>query len=155
MDLELIAMHLFYGRTLERLPEGATFRNARFFAGAEANVERVTLDGDLPEIGGAYEAAGVPVERVGPIEAVEPVVAPAFTPAADPGSVEIPDDWRDLAWQPLRRLASNFSAVLNKAEATAAIEGELARRAAEAEPEANVASAEPQEAAVTDEPLTE
>lgn len=128
-------MHLFYSRTAGLLPDGAIFRNVRFFAGAEEGASLVTVEGDHPEVADAYEAAGVPVERIGVAEPAPQRDAPPFAPNPDAGSVEIPDDWRDLSWQPLRKLAAQIApVVLNKADATAAIEGEIKRRAATPEP---------------------
>jgi hypothetical protein len=126
-------MHLFYARNLERRPDGATFRNARHFTGLEAGGTEVTVDAEFDGIAEAYRAAGVPVTLVGgSVEAPAVETKPAFAVLSDEerAAIEIPDDWSGLPWPQLRRLAQGFSAepVLNKAQATAAVEAELARR---------------------------
>lgn len=130
-------MHLFYGQTRHPEAEGVEFRNARFFAGAEEGVTKVLLAGDYPEIVRAYVKAGVEVSRV---DALVVEGSAADLPPHEPGAVVIPDDWRDLPWTQkageggttLRALASAISdaPVINKADAAAVIEGELARREA-------------------------
>lgn len=65
--------------------------------------------------------------------ALEPRVQRSAAPDPDrPGAyIKIPENWQGLAWPKLLQLASNFSRVrlMNKLEATDAIEAELARRA--------------------------
>lgn len=70
------------------------------------------------------------------IEVVPKVSGTAKTPTpetdATRATVEIPGNWRDLSWQDRRSLASKFSPdpIHNGEEANAAIEAELAKRAA-------------------------
>lgn len=125
-------MRLFYSQT-ERPTDGAEYRNPRFFGEIEAGVEAVTVHGEWPEIVLAYVAAGVPVQIVG----AETPSSPA-PPAAPLPLARIPDRWRDLPWVgkagglTLRAVAEMVSGmrVINKAQAVAAIEAELARREA-------------------------
>jgi hypothetical protein len=148
-------VRLFYSRSGE-LPDGFARRNPRHFGGAaEPNVERVLIDGDWPAVTEAYVAAGVPVEQLVPADA--PAPAPvvenptrfSLSPEAR-AEVEIPDAWRELPWvgpsdaMTLRSLGARLSdkPVLNKAQAAAAIEAELQRRAA-APPQADEGPAEP------------
>jgi hypothetical protein len=65
-----------------------------------------------------------------PIIREQKAVAPAQN-AAEAHAVDIPADWRGLRWARLLHLASQFSSgrLMNKPEAEAAIEAELARRA--------------------------
>ena len=136
-------MEIVYGRSRHPLADGKTFRNARFFDAPEAGATRVYLLDDAPEIAAAYERLGVEVVHASPPRALrEPTQAPeSLTPAvadAARAAIYIPDDWADLPWSrptedrdlTLRGLAAMFSSepVLNKAEAKAAIEAELARR---------------------------
>lgn len=67
-------------------------------------------------------AAEPPVPRAAPAEVIDPGRVGAH--------VQIPEDWQTLTWPKLLSLASNFSMVrlMNKAEATDAIEAELGRR---------------------------
>lgn len=136
-------MELVYGRERHPLAQGRAFRNARFFDGPEEGATKVYLIGDLPMIAAAYAAIGVEVVHADAPAPPRPALAApaALTPVAptdERGEIYIPDDWADLPWAKpaegrdltLRGLAAMFSAepVLNKAEAKAAIEAELARR---------------------------
>jgi hypothetical protein len=138
-------MELVYAREAQTLKGGQAQRNPRFFTGPEDGVSRVVLVGDWPDIRAAYENLGIPVERLDASEAerqasnIPLAPAPARPAAEDPGSVVIPEGWEALPWSKpgedgltLRGLASSVSPapVLNKAEATAAIEAELIRRGA-------------------------
>lgn len=96
--------------------------------------------------------ARVPVKPAAPIataSAQKP--APAATPhtANDPppGSVEIPDNWRDLPWAARLSMASDVSPnpVKTKEEVSAAIEGELARRASKASDGSPTGETKPQQ----------
>lgn len=127
-----------YSQGLHPLMQERIYRNPRHFAGAEAGFSHVYVVGDHPEVVAAYEAAGVPVTWTGVAEVtpgLSAVPVPArFTAVEDPTEVDIPDDWRDLGWPALRRLAQAFSAepVLNKPMAIAAVEAELIGREGEA-----------------------
>lgn len=121
---------LAYGRSLVPGMEGKAFRNARFFVAPEEGVTAVWVDGDHPAIQSAYEALGVKVLRLDATPAVP--AAPEVVQPVEP--VFIPADWRELGWsQPdergltLRSLASQVSetAIINKAQAVAAIEAYL------------------------------
>ena len=117
------------------------FINPRFFSTPRAGVTKVFLVGDWPKIEAAYKALGVPVERLDVAPAAKPSPAAAMplptVPEAERAAVAIPEDWRDLSWPQIRSLAAQFASepVLNKADAVAAVEAELARRALEAEAE--------------------
>lgn len=143
-------IELIYSQQATDFIPGRAYSNPRFFTSPRSGVSKVFLVGDWPNIRAAYENLGIPVERLDASAAGRQVSniplapAPARATAEDPGSVVIPEGWEALPWSKpgpdgltLRGLASSISPVpvLNKAEATAAIEAELARRAP-AEPEA-------------------
>jgi hypothetical protein len=136
-------VEIVYGRSRHPLADGKTFRNARFFDGPVDGATRVYLLEEAPEIAAAYERIGVEVVHVtARADPKPPAQAPvSLTPAVaddERGAIYIPDDWAALPWSrptedrdlTLRGLSAMFSAepVLNKAEAKAAIEAELARR---------------------------
>ena len=81
-------------------------------------------------------AAGQPAAPAVEPPAPDPAPETAAPPAAEqPAAVEqvaIPENWADLPWAELKLLAANFAAekVKSKEDAKAAIEAELARRAA-------------------------
>lgn len=119
---------LVYSQT--RQPDGRKQLNPRFFDGPVDGASTVYLDGDWPRIAEAYERKGVKVLRLD----AAPVLAPAETEIQEREPVFIPADWRELGWsQPdergltLRSLASQVSetAIINKAQAVAAIEAYL------------------------------
>lgn len=125
-------MKIFYGKANDLLPDGFTFRNARFFENVMPDAKEVVIDGDYPEIEEAYRGADVPVSR---IDKVAPVYTPAPGSAGASDVVSIPADWRNLPWtQPdergltLRGLASDVSTetIRSKEDAFAAIEAYLA-----------------------------
>lgn len=131
-------MELVYSRERRTMKEGQSFRNPRFFNGAEEGVTKVLLDGDYPAISRAYAAAGVEVLRTDPLEVAGP--KGAALPPHEPGAIVIPENWRDLPWTQrtaddvsLRKLASAISdaPITNKTDAIAAVEAELERRAGE------------------------
>lgn len=133
-DIELI-----YSQQDSGFVQGRAYSNPRFFSTPRSGVSKVFIVGEWPNIVEAYTALGVPVERLdGPLEAPPaPAAKPATGQAEDPGSVVIPDDWKDLAWSKpneaglsLRGLASQLSPtpILNKEHAYAAIQNELYRR---------------------------
>ncbi|HET9160471.1 MAG TPA: hypothetical protein VFN88_07645 [Caulobacteraceae bacterium] len=133
---------LVYSRQKSDFVEGRAYANPRFFSRPREGVTKVLLVGDWPAIEAAYKALGVSVERVDAsavTAGVEPIVvkeAKALTPTVPEGErseVDIPDDWKDMKWFALRGLASKFAdaPVLNKADAVAAIEAEISRRASE------------------------
>lgn len=148
-------IELYYSRQKSDFIEGRAYSNPRFFSGPRQGVTKVYLDGDWPKIEAAYRTLGVPVERIDPeaMVAVDKKAPPPGVksivptiPEDERSAIYIPDDWRDLGWTKptegrditLRGLAAMFSAepVLNKAQATAAIEAELERRT-NAEPAAS------------------
>lgn len=137
---------ILYAQTRHPMAAGRTQLNPRFFAATIEGATRVLILGDWPKIRAAYEALGVPVERLDEEAAIaSPTVFEAAealvqaVPADERASVYIPDDWRELGWTrpsegrdlTLRGLAAMFSdaPVLNKAQAVEAIEAELERRA--------------------------
>jgi hypothetical protein len=133
-------MDLVYGRTLRPEMEGKAFRNARFFTAPEEKASTVYLDGDYPQIESAYLAKGVKVLH---LDAALPLPAVFHQrPAGDvtEEKVFIPADWRELPWsQPDERgltllgVAKDVGAtgVINKAQATEAIEAYLAGETAD------------------------
>ena len=139
------SIEIIYSQQATDFIPGRAYSNPRFFSSPRSGVSKVFLVGDWPDIRAAYENLGVPVERLDASEAerqasnIPLAPAPVRPAAEDPGSVVIPEGWEALPWSKpgddgltLRGLASSVSPapVLNKAEATAAIEAELARRAA-------------------------
>lgn len=136
-------IELIYSQQATDFIPGRAYSNPRFFTSPRSGVSKVFLVGDWPDIRAAYENLGVPVERLDASEAerqasnIPLAPAPDRPAAEDPGSVVIPEGWEALPWSKpgadgltLRGLASSVSPapVLNKAEATAAINLELARR---------------------------
>jgi hypothetical protein len=73
-------MKIFYTRSNKKVPNGFTFRNARFFDTPEPGVTEIHLDGHYPDIEAAYKAAdkSIKVIQGGPDAARK--LAPA-TPA--------------------------------------------------------------------------
>lgn len=146
------AFELIYSRQATDFLPGRAYSNPRFFIGPRSGVDRVYIVGDWPQIRAAYEALGVPVEQLDETGAVRPAAKadpgaveppPALTPVAsadERSDIEIPADWRDMPWtgkgHSLRALAAKFSdaPVINKDQAVAAVEAELARREAAAPP---------------------
>lgn len=137
-------IEIIYSQQSTDFIAGRAYSNPRFFTSPRSGVSKVFLVGDWPNIRAAYENLGVPVERLDASGAERQAAkiplapAPARATAEDPGSVVIPDGWESLPWSKpgpdgltLRGLASSISPVpvLNKAEAIAAIDDELARRA--------------------------
>lgn len=144
---------LIYSQQSTDYMPGKAYANPRHFSTPREGVTKVYLVGDWPLVREAYEAIDVPVEQLDeakarcaaagiPGPAQPQTQAPAsLTPTAPSdvrGSIEIPADWKALPWTAkggapsLRSLASKLSEtpVLNKAQGEAAIEAELARRAA-------------------------
>lgn len=136
---------ILYSQQASGFIPGQAYANPRFFSSPRSGVSKVFLVGDWPDIRAAYENLGIPVERLDASEAerqasnIPLAPAPVRPAAEDPGSVVIPEGWEALPWSKpgedgltLRGLASSVSPapVLNKAEATAAIEAELIRRGA-------------------------
>ena len=76
-DIELI-----YSQQATDFAEGRAYSNPRFFSSARSGVSKVFLVGDWPNIQAAYEAMGVPVERLDP-EAVVAPPPPTAAPSAD------------------------------------------------------------------------
>lgn len=140
-------IELIYSRQSTDFKPGAAYSNPRFFSTPRRGVSKVYLVGDWPKIQAAYEALGVPVERLDEDAAVaqpthaELRAAPAeLTPvAADRSAVVIPDDWRELNYNrpkpdrdiTQRAIAAQLSAepILNKEQAISVIKVELERRA--------------------------
>lgn len=123
-------MELIYSQTRRKILKGQSFRNPRFFTGAEEGVSKVWIDGDWPKIEAAYADAGVRTLRLDNV----PAAVSFVLPEPEREEIEIPADWRDLPWtQPderglsLRRLAASVSdvPVINKAQAVEAIEAHL------------------------------
>lgn len=135
---------LIYSAQTSGFVPGKAYANPRFFSTPRSDVSKVLLVGGWPKVEAAYLAAGIPVEHIDAPAIVAPVpMAPPIVKSVTPealSAVQIPDDWRDLPWTKaeteggltLRSLASSVSTVpvLNKAQATAAVEAEIARRAA-------------------------
>lgn len=138
-------IELIYSQQSGDFIEGRAYANPRFFTTPRADVSKVLLVGEWPAVQEAYEALGVPVERIDPQVAVAPPPSTAVAPAGlvsslnadERAKVYIPEDWRDLPWSrptdaglTLRGLAAVFAdhPVINKAQAEAAVEAELARR---------------------------
>lgn len=130
-------IELIYSQQSTGYVEGRAYSNPRYFSTPRAGVSKVYVVGDWPNIVAAYEAMGVPVERldVAPVgETSRNVERPIVHTAENTGAVAIPDDWEGLAWQKLRSLASQVSTtpIKNSDEAKAAIRAELDRRTAPA-----------------------
>ena len=88
---------------------------------------------DVPdEIGAKLKGSNHYEVRGGPLDHDGDGKAGGSLPA-DPQVVDIPENWRELHWQTLRKLASDVAGapVANKDEAVALIETELAIRAAD------------------------
>lgn len=139
-----------YSRSRNPLSAGRLHQNPRIFAAIVPEATAVFIDGDWPDVEGAYVAAGVPVSHIDAagniLNTAEPTrastlaeVMPDFAAPktdADRAHVEIPANWRDLPWSAagealsLRRLANRLSdePVLKKADALAVIEAEARRR---------------------------
>lgn len=131
-------LELTYSQQAGDFIKGRAYSNPRFFSTPRSGVSKVFIVGDWPDIVAAYTALGVPVERLDQAPAaVATVAVPAPAAPVDTGSVQIPDDWRDLPWSrgngglTLRGMASSVSPVpvINSAMAIAAIEAELKNRA--------------------------
>lgn len=105
------------------------YQNPRHFNGRTIKgIRKVTVIGNWPAVVAAYEKAGAEVvTKAAGALAVEPPKAEPFRGNPD---VEIPANWRDLEWQDIRSLAAKVSPtpVINRADAVAAIEAEIARR---------------------------
>lgn len=138
-------IEVIYSQQASDFIPGRAYANPRFFSTPRENVSKVFIVGDWPNIRAAYEARGIPVERLDEPPVAEP--PPAARPPAslrptvhedERAAIYIPEDWRDLPWTrpakdrdlTLRGLAAMFcdAPVLNKAQAVEAIEGELRRR---------------------------
>lgn len=65
-------------------------------------------------------------------EKFDPAAVPTKPAEAPPNVIEIPENWADLPWAEMKKLANAVAPekVFNKDDAVAAIEAELARRAA-------------------------
>lgn len=142
-------IEIIYSQQSSDFIEGRAYSNPRFFSTPRQGVSKVFLVGDWPNIQAAYEARGVPVERLdagqavaGPPAAEQRAAPSSLTPlATDRGAVVIPDDWRELNYNrpkldrdiTQRAIAAQLSAepILNKEQAIQTIEAELARRHAE------------------------
>lgn len=143
-------MELIYSRQASDFIKGRVYSNPRFYASPRRGVTKVYLVGDWPKIEADYRALGVPVERLDeeaasakpkPEPSAEEALArlTAQTAADERALIYIPDDWRDLPWTrptadrdlTIRGLACMLSdaPVINKAQAVAAIQAELNRRA--------------------------
>lgn len=127
-------IELIYSQQSTGFVAGRAYSNPRFFTTPRENVSKVFVVGDWPKIVAAYEALGVPVERLdaAPTAEDKPLpAAPIINTADKPEEVVIPEDWEDLTWQKLRSLAASVSStpVKNSDEAKAAIRAELDRRA--------------------------
>jgi hypothetical protein len=137
---------------------GIRYANPRYFVDAKEGLAGVIVVGGWPKVTDAYRHgySDVPLIEVADAEALLELMraagemeAPPEDTAPEPQEavvprqsegpqgttptlVTIPADWREnLAWPVLRSLASSVSdtPVKNRAEAEAAIEAELARRA--------------------------
>lgn len=107
---------------------------------ADAPATAPIVDGTAaaaPKTAMRFDAANLkPANVVVPTAAAAPVPATAYLPTAEPleqrGKVFIPQGWTDLQWPAMRKLASQVcdTPIVSKEDATAAIEAELARRAA-------------------------
>lgn len=151
-------IELIYSQQSSDYIKGRAYSNPRFFTTPRTDVAKVFLIGDWPNIRKAYEELGIPVERLDAVAAEaqpEAMTPPPFLVSAltsdERAAVEIPEGWRDLAWTragdgevSLRSLANQFSdtPILTKADAYAAIEAELQRRAPRVEPPSDVEPAE-------------
>lgn len=144
-------LELIYSRQSSDFIKGRAYSNPRFYSQPRQGVSKVYVVGDYPKIVSDYRALGVEVVEVdqnfalakrdtaNPAVTGAKIVVPKVADEQRDG-VEIPDDWRDLPWSrptveggpTLRGLGAAFSdtPVLNKADAFAAIEGELERRSA-------------------------
>lgn len=133
-------LEIHYSQQADGFEKGRVYANPRFFSTPRNGATKVFIYGHWPNIEAAYQALGVPVERMDPAPIVAPIVpVPAFiAPKRDEGPVAIPAGWRDLKWSrpnaeglTLRGLASSVSstAITNSDQAVAAIEGELVSRA--------------------------
>lgn len=129
-------IEIYYSQQASDFVAGRAYSNPRFFSTPRANASKVYIYGNWPEIEAAYTTLGVPVERMDSAPTVSPtaVKMPVMS-YGEPGRVTIPEGWRDLPWTKgevtLRGLASRVSTakVINSADAIAAIEAEIARRA--------------------------
>jgi len=136
-------MDLIYSQSRHPLMDGRQLRNPRFFQGIEEGVKSVVIIGNWPLISAAYGLAGVRVQEIDVTPASRSVALPPPelkrpVPTDERGQVYIPEDWVGLPWSrptdaglTLRGLAAVFAdgSVLNKTQASVAINEELARRA--------------------------
>lgn len=78
----------------------------------------------------AYANGWPDVRRAGPV--TPPAAAGGPETDATRAAVPIPDNWNELPWAALRKLAASVSPspIVNRVDAVAAVEAELARRAA-------------------------
>ena len=107
-------IELIYSQQATDFVKGRAYSNPRFFTSPRAGVSKVYLVGEWPEIRAAYEALGVPVER---IDAVDVVAAPLETAGPDPDLTErIAEAFPDGP-------AAPDDAGLTKAEIVADLEG--------------------------------
>jgi len=131
-------LEIIYSRQTSDFVQGKTYANPRFFSTPRQNAKKVYVVGSWPKIEAAYRALGVPVERLDAdavVEAIEPNAPQLPEPPVtnEYAHVEIPEDWSSLPWvgeNSIRSLAMRLTniAVLNKAQASAIIRAELARR---------------------------
>ena len=135
-------MEYYYGTTLTPYAKGRRFRNPSWFLTTENDASKVIVVGHWPKIVDAYLDKGVPVvsltldaanrvrdfpERVPQNVKSAPVEDPKIF---RPESIQLPDDWRLLAWNDLRRFASAVSEhrVINKAQAIEVLEAYVNHR---------------------------
>jgi hypothetical protein len=74
-------IELIYSQQATDFMEGRAYSNPRFFSSPRSGVSKVFLVGDWPDIREAYEAIGVPVERLDADAAVAPPPESAQPPA--------------------------------------------------------------------------
>lgn len=128
-------IEVIYSQQSSDFLKGRAYANPRHFTTPRVDVSKVFVVGDWPKVVEAYEALGVPVERLDAEAAKQDVVLPeGLKPGLSPedrAGVEIPENWAALKYPALRSLASKLSdaPIKNGVEAHAAIEAEVARRA--------------------------
>jgi hypothetical protein len=140
-------MDFYYSTTTTPFAKGKRFKNPIGFWKVDEAATHVYVVGQWPRVVAAYEAANVPVTVIDPgdkdvlfnggvINRQTIVEMPFVPPKQDAAkrdqraSVSIPEDWQQMPWADLRRLAASVTdqPVVNKAQATAVIETELALR---------------------------
>jgi hypothetical protein len=119
----------------------------RFYAALDSGMsteDATALANMLPQEARSFSQEVAPTEEFAPETGVQtseqfsvsahefdPPTQNTWEPRAEQAASPIPDDWRDLKWPQKRSLAASVSKhpIRNSADADAAIEAELARRA--------------------------